>query len=57
MPVQGGYQCGFWEADPRRWERCRAKAALQMVADGWNKHSKKFSTVQTKRAIKLWNSK
>jgi len=54
MPTHGGYYYGFWEADPRRWERCRATAAAQMIADGWNKYARKFGAVQTKRALKLW---
>jgi hypothetical protein len=54
MPTSGGYHYGFWEADPRRWERCRQQAAAQMVAEGWNPHAGKFSQVQMRRARKLW---
>ena len=54
MPTSGGYYYGFWESDPRRWERCRQQAAAQMVAEGWNPHAGKFGQVQMKRARKLW---
>ena len=56
MPTSGGYQY-FWEVDPRRWERCRAEAGQQMIAEGWNPHAGKFDQVRRKRAMKLWNKK
>ena len=54
MPTCGGYWYGFWEADPRRWERCRKEAAAQMVADGWHPRAGKFDEVLRRRARKLW---
>lgn len=54
MPTNGGYYYGFWEADPRRWERCRREAAAQMVAQGWNPKAGKFDEVMRRRAMKLW---
>ena len=56
MPTSGGYQCGFWEANPAKWAHCRQQAASQMLAEGWNKHASKFSEVQRKRAMKLWHA-
>ncbi len=52
--VTFGYAYGFWEDDPRRWERCRQAAAAQMVAEGWNPKAKKFNDVQRRRAMRLW---
>lgn len=40
--------------DTRRWLKCREAAARQMIAEGWNKHARKFSTVQLKRATRLY---
>lgn len=54
MPCNGGYYYGFWEADPRRWERCRRDAAMQMLSEGWDAHARKFDAVRDKRAKKLW---
>ncbi len=54
MPTHGGYYYGFWEADPRRWERCRKEAAAQMVAEGWHQRAGKFDEVLRRRARKLW---
>lgn len=54
MPTSGGYYYGFWEADPRRWERCRRETAAQMVAEGWNPRAGKFDEVLRRRARKLW---
>ena len=56
MPTNACYQVGFWQADPRKWEKCRQAAAAQMLAEGWNKHARKFSEVQRKRAMKLWHT-
>ena len=42
------------EADPRRWERCRAAASAAMLSAGWSPKAKKFSEVQHRRALKLW---
>jgi hypothetical protein len=54
VPTYGGHYYGFWETDPRRWERCRRTAAAQMVATGWNPKARKFEEVQQRRAFKLW---
>ena len=48
------HQCGFWEADPKKWERCLFQAQTEMIAEGWETHSRKFLMVQYKRAKKLW---
>ena len=56
MPTCGGYYYGFWQANPRRWDRCCRDAAAQMIAEGWNKYARKFSEVHRKRALKLWNA-
>jgi hypothetical protein len=56
MPTATGYQCGFWEADPRRWERCRRDAATGMLAEGWNPRARKFDEVMIRRARRLWRT-
>jgi hypothetical protein len=56
MPTNGGYYYGFWEENPRKWARCKAQAAEQMLADGWLIHSKKFLEVQRRKAKKIWDS-
>lgn len=56
MPTTATFWYGFWEADPRRWERCRRDAAATMLAEGWNKHAKKFDEVVRRRAMKLWRA-
>lgn len=40
--------------DTSRWIECMRKASLTMVAEGWNKHAKKFHQVQLKRAMRLY---
>ena len=54
MPSSGRYYYGFWETDPKKWERCRKTAAAQMIAEGWNPHAGKFNQVQMKRAQRLY---
>ena len=49
MVTNRGYQCGFWEADPRRWERCLREASAQMVAQGWPPKAGKF--IEAKRRL------
>jgi hypothetical protein len=44
----------FWEVDPRRWARCLQDAGAAMLAQGWNKHARKFNEVQRRRALHLW---
>jgi hypothetical protein len=56
MPYTGGYYYGFWEANPRRWERCRCEAAAAMVAQGWNPKARKFDEVMRRRALQLWRA-
>lgn len=56
MPTNGGNYYGCWEADPRRWERCRQQAAAQMVAQGWPPKAGKFAEAQHRRALRLWRS-
>lgn len=60
MPEFGSYQCGFWDADPRRWERCVAQATTDLLARGWRKplrnstYEYKFNRARNRRARKLW---
>ncbi len=54
MPVEATYWYGPHESDPRRWSRCLAKSAAAMVAQGWNKHARKFMEVNHRRAHRLW---
>lgn len=54
MPTSGGGWYGFWEANPRKWERCISAAGAAMIADGWHPQARKFSEVRRKRAYKLW---
>ncbi len=56
MPTNAGCYYGFWEVDPRRWERCRREAAAQMVAQGWNPKAGKFDEVMRRRALRLWRA-
>lgn len=57
MPSFGGYWYGFWEADPRKWERCRKQATATMIAAGWKPYARKFSAVMHRKALKLWRLK
>lgn len=36
------------------WYACRAAVAAQMIAEGWNRHARKFQDVQRRRAQKLY---
>ena len=56
MPTYGGYYYGFWEANPKLWEKCKKSATAQMVAEGWKTYAGKFDRVMKKRAMKLWNA-
>ena len=38
---------------PRLWEKARRLVANEMLANGWNKHAKKFTEVQLRKARKL----
>lgn len=40
--------------DTALWLKCRALAAKSMIAEGWNKHAKKFHAVQMRRAVQLY---
>ena len=55
MPTSGEYSYG--PADVHRWHRCRQQVAAQMLADGWNRHARKFSEVQKRRAWRLYAAK
>ena len=57
MPTYGGYQFGPWEADPRRWARCRVKARADLIAGGWDRLSKKLDDAVRKRAERLFHAK
>ena len=54
MPSSGGYWYGFWEENPRLWEKCRKDAAAQMIASGWKSYAGKFDQVMRKKAFSLW---
>lgn len=56
MPNCGGYYLGFWEANPKRWDRCCRDATAQMLAEGWIRHARKFHDVMTRRARRLWSA-
>lgn len=53
MPYFGGKE---WR-DTKRWLACQAAAAKAMITEGWNKHAKKFRTVQLRRAVQLYRSR
>lgn len=57
MPTTGGYYYGFWEADPRRWERCRQQARAELIAEGFDRLSKKLDDAVRKRAMRLWRAR
>jgi len=40
--------------DTPRWQQCLGDAAQAMVADGWNKHARKFRQVQQRRALSIY---
>ncbi len=40
--------------DSSRWLKCRNLAEQAMLAEGWNRHAKKFHTVQMRRAVQLY---
>lgn len=42
------------DIDYQRWFKCRNAVAAQMVAEGWNKHARKFTDVQNRRARRLY---
>lgn len=54
MISTGGYWYGFWEKNPKLWERCKKIVTAQMVAEGWKTYANKFDRVMQKRAKKLW---
>lgn len=56
MPTNSGYYYGFWEADPRRWDRCMAAAEKAMLAQGWNRRAGKFDEVRRRKALQLWRT-
>lgn len=57
MPTTGGYYYGFWEADPRRWERCRQQARADLIAGGFDRLSQKLDGAVEKRALRLWHAR
>lgn len=40
--------------DTLLWLKCREGAARTMLAEGWNKHARKFHAVQMRRAFQLY---
>jgi hypothetical protein len=44
------YRCGA------RWLACRKAIETQMVAEGWNRHARKFHEVQTRRAVRMYQN-
>ncbi len=57
MFYSGSYHYGFWEADPKKWERCKRQAFSEMIASGWKPYARKFEDVMKKKALKLWRKK
>lgn len=43
--------------DTSRWLECMRKAAAAMIAEGWNKHARKFHQVNQKRALRLYRER
>lgn len=54
MPCEGSYYYGFWEKNPRLWEKLKLQVSKDMLAEGWSKYARKFDTVRDKRARKLF---
>lgn len=50
MPSWGGYIY----RDTKRWLECMRTAAKAMLAEGWNKHARKFHQVQQRRALSIY---
>lgn len=44
----------FPERDPHKWQRCLNAVKADMLADGWNRHARKFWQVQKHRAMRLY---
>jgi len=44
---------GEWR-NTARWLKCRKDAAEKMLAEGWNKHARKFHEVNLRRAAQLY---
>ena len=42
--------------DPRRWQRCREAARTQLLAEGFDRLSKKLDDAVRRRALRLWRS-
>jgi len=42
------------DIDIRKWESCLEVVTKQMLADGWNKHAKKFIEVKLRKARTLF---
>ena len=45
---------GASETDVRRWTLCMQQAGAAMLAEGWNRHARKFFEVRQRRARKLY---
>ena len=45
---------GEIERDPHKWVAALQQVEKEMLAKGWNKHSKKFDSVKMKKAMKLF---
>ena len=57
MPSWSAHYCGFWESNPKLWEKCQNEISNQMIADGWTSHAKKFNSVMRIRARNLFMTK
>lgn len=53
MPVH--YQLPSFR-DTKRWLNCMREAAKLMIAQGRNKHARKFNMVQQRRALQLYRN-
>lgn len=51
-----GFASAF-DRHPQLWARCRSDVADAMVAEGWNRHARKFLEVQARRARRLFSAR
>jgi len=45
---------GYQECDPQKWQRCLDSVKANMLSNGWNKHARKFTEVQLRRAARMY---
>ena len=57
MPSCGGCYYGFWESNPKLWDKCKREVTNQMVSEGWHPKAGKFDSVMRKRAKRLFYAK